>query len=42
MAGHEQELLPLEDATSWEEFQERWVIERARRKRNALDRLRDQ
>jgi hypothetical protein len=30
MADHEQELLRPEDATSWEEFQERWVIERAR------------
>lgn len=30
MADREHELLRPEDATSWEEFQSRWVIERAR------------
>src|ERR1700753_4514364 len=30
MRVRDRELLPLEDATSWEEFQARWVIERGR------------
>src|ERR1700743_1397439 len=30
MSDGGRELLPLEDATSWDEFQDRWVIERAR------------
>ncbi len=30
MSDRGRELLPLEDATSWDEFQDRWVIERAR------------
>jgi hypothetical protein len=30
MTNRGRELLPLEDATSWDEFQARWAIERAR------------
>ncbi|HYY19196.1 MAG TPA: hypothetical protein VE864_10170, partial [Streptosporangiaceae bacterium] len=30
MSDRDRELLPPEEATSWDEFQDRWVIERAR------------